>query len=256
MNDVFDIKRVGKLIKVQLWTHIMPIGVVLLIMLAGCAVLNILNISITSEMVTRGAGMTVVLIVTFIAAFFTMALMTCRAFREYHVRTSASVLMTLPCSRLEQFVTLFFWYIIVLPIVMTIGVSGVELGFLSHFLSTFEGATLHDVFENVEIENIGINTFFGVWLSTASTMSLFLAGSMFFHGHEFLKTLAVSIGFLAILAILSAVLPDVVDPIKSAVSLETLKSEDPQIGSILGNIGFLAVMTGLAWIKFSRHTLE
>lgn len=267
MSDLFSIHRFGKLLHLQLRTHIIPllVAVGLYFVAFGCFHLLVFN---TVEDLTLLAILNAVVMLGALCAFpVVCAVLTSRCFRAYHHRSQASAIMMLPCSRLEQFTVPFLLYVILIPVILGIGSLFAERAIMMHCIELLNEASIANgapaqgnpfVLSTAELIK-GITTS-SAWLSIFSVQSVFFAGAIWFKSKHLLKTIGLWICLLIGISILSSIfdnfIPEMFGSLFEKVNANAPSAnEDRDLFNVLSNLAVLIIMTGLAGFKFYRHKL-
>lgn len=252
MSEVFDIHRFGKLLKLHLRTHIVPIAISWGILLIMTSCVNLLIVQNTETSVGALAGLSVALIVFTFIILFIMSLLASRAFQQYQTRASATPFFMLPCSRVEQYSALTLLYTFLVPLLFILGFGLIEYGFMAYQYHQAMGVHAM-VDEDVQkLSQLGVGEFCSFALGFFSIQSLYQTGSIWFKTHPFIKTILSCIAFLVLTTVVSSFFPDAFSDFIGSVK-DSLT--DSSVGSVISSVFILVVMSALGWGKFRRMVL-
>lgn len=262
MSEIFSIQRFGKLLQLLLRTHIIPLSITVVLYFVAFGSLHLLVSNIASEPGLAAFLHAVVMIGALSTFPLVCAIMTSGCFKAYHKRSQASAMLLLPCSRVEQFAAPFLLYVILIPMVLGMGALFMERTIMLHSfeaLNTMAAASGMPQQENPFVTSMadlikGI-TESSAWLSILSSQSVFFAGAIWFKSKQLRKTVALWIGGVIAISVLSSIFDVYTAEMLNSIDFSKEALKGNHTFNTLSNLGIVAVMTGLAWFKFYRHNL-
>ena len=267
MNDYFSLSRFGKLLNIHSRTHLIPIGIAAAIVLAFFVALNLLVTRVPDGYAGKFVGIGIVFVIMTGVIPFVTSIMAAHSFRDYNRRSTATRMLMLPCSKLEQYTSLYIIYIIFIPFIFACGALFIENLFLSSLVNDafkeLAGTPEFEAIANsmngpVSLEDVrngklmSASSYFSTWLWLAAYQSLFFLGSTIFKKVPFILTNVCCF----VLFIIFVVLAINVDPIGDALEeMGNIMSPESHAPSFVIPLVFLVLMTAASWLKFWKSKL-
>ena len=267
MDSFFSFTRFFQLIRLNLSTHILSLSLTFIIYFA---VVFGINMMIQDSLANAVAGNVmddnVVAQLVIVVAFFIIFMLTApiiasvlvsKCAKQYHKRESATQLLLLPATKIEQFSVLFLLYVVIVPILFYLGTCFLEYYYIHHAAVSI-ASLLVPGYNQADASSFSdiANNFFGIvsnpksYLSFISFQSIFFLGAIFFKKHNFIKTLLCIIGLFIFIRFVQRYLPDL-----SFFSTEKKALTHTTSLEYVVSILITLVCSTLAWIKFKRYTL-
>lgn len=266
MNDIFSFGRFAKLLNIHSRTHLIPIGVAAAIVLAFLIALNVLVTRVPESYPPKFIGVTVVFFIFAGLIPLITTIMAAHSFRDYNRRSTATRMMMLPCSKLEQFAALYIIYVLLIPFLFACGSMFIE----NLFLSSLTENAIRDLSGTPEFDSIAAMNgpvsiddikngkmmtpfaYFNLWIWLASYQSLFFLGSTIFKKVPFILTNLVCFVIFIVFVVLSVNVDAIADALQEMFNIFSPESHAP---SFMGPLIFLVLMTAASWIKFWKSKL-
>lgn len=267
MNDYFSFSRFGKLLNIHSRTHLIPIGIAAAIVLAFFVALNVLVTRVPDGYTGKFVGIGVVFVIMTGLIPFVTTIMAAHSFRDYNRRSTATRMLMLPCSKIEQYISLYIIYILFIPFIFACGALFIENLFLTSLVSDaikeLGGTPEFDMIANsmngpVSLEDIqdgklmSASSYFNTWIWLASYQSLFFLGSTIFKKVPFILTNLCCFVIFIIFVILAVNVDAIGNVLEEMGNIMSPESHAP---SFVGPLVFLVLMTAASWIKFWKTKL-
>lgn len=265
MNPYFSFGRFFNLIKLNLSTHILTLALTFIIFFAIMGGINFWILHALSNAVASGVTadvlapllLSVVFFVVFILATPIIAtLMASNCANLYHKRASATQLLLLPASKVEQFSVLYLLYVVIVPVLFYLGTCFIEYYFIHHAaasIADLPGVQVEektDSFRTIATHLFDIIINPKLYLMILSSQSIFFAGAVFFKSHPYIKTILCMI----LLMIVTSILQSFIDSI-SFLSLDMNALTSTTSTEYISSIAITLVFSTIAWFKFKQYVL-
>ena len=266
MNPYFSFGRFFQLLKLNLSTHILSLALTFIIYFGIVFGINMMIQNSLTKAIVGGnltdAAIPLLIFVTFFVIFMIAtpilaSVLVSKCAKQYHNRESATQLLLLPASKIEQFSVLYLLYVVLLPILFYLGTCFLEYYYIHHAMTSISsllsaGTLQNDTNTFPELAN----NFFDIvsnpklYLIIISSQSLFFLGAIFFKSFNFIKTVLCLFGLLIGIMIAQNYMSDLAFFSTDMNALTHTSSSEYSVSIII-----TLVCSALAWIKFKRYTL-
>ena len=266
MNPYFSFGRFVQLLRLNLSTHILSLALTFIIYFGIVFGINIMIQNSLTNAIAGGDLNAAVIPLIFFVTFFVIfmiatpilaSVLVSKCARQYHKRESATQLLLLPASKIEQFSVLYLLYVVLVPILFYLGTCLLEYYYIHHALSSissllsvgkFQADT--NTFSELATNFFDIVSNPKLYLIIISSQSIFFLGAIFFKSFNFIKTVFCMLGLFIGILIAQAYLPDLSFFSTNIDALTNTTASEYSLSIII-----TLVCSALAWIKFKRYTL-
>ncbi|MBO4350478.1 MAG: hypothetical protein J6A01_05995 [Proteobacteria bacterium] len=266
MNPYFSFGRFFQLLRLNLSTHILSLALTFIIYFGIVFCINMLIQNSLANAIAGGDINDVVIPLIIFVIFFAIfmiatpilaSVLVSKCANQYHKRESATQLLLLPASKIEQFSVLYLLYVILVPILFYLGTCFLEYYYIDHAMTSIaslliagKSYTDTNTFSELATNFFDIVTNPKLYLILISSQSIFFLGAILFKSFNFIKTVFCMFGLLIGILITQAYLPDLAFFSTNMDALTHTTISEYSVSIII-----TLVCSALAWIKFRRYVL-